>query len=155
MASSMTAYGAFDEHIARSTIDLDTDGANGLMRCALVTSSYTANYSTHSAWADVSANEIAAGNGYSAGGIALTNVSIVRSGTTTTLSCDNIIWTASGGPIPAWRHAIFYVLTTRNGVTNPLMLDAIGDTTPADIAATPDGARLVLNINPSGIWAIT
>jgi hypothetical protein len=100
---------------------------------------------------DVSANEIAAGFGYTAGGVACT-ATIARVGATTTFSLTDGLWTASGGSIPVWRYAVIYASVTRNGVTNPLVSYILGDTTPADIPATVNGATLRVRINTSGLF---
>lgn len=51
--------------------------------------------------------EISAGNGYTAGGEAVT-VSISRSGGTTTVSATQATFTASGGSIGPFRYAVLY-----------------------------------------------
>lgn len=155
MAAAGFAYGCFEEHRLNETILFKTDINAGNLRAALVGSGYTPNTSTHTVWADVSANEIANGNGYTTGGLALTGGVISRSGTTVTIDIDDLVWTASGGSIPAWRYVVFYALLTRNNVTNPLMWYEIGDSTPANISSTSDGGVLRLRINTSGIWQVT
>lgn len=54
------------EDMARGNIDFDTDSFKGM----LTTSAYTENKTGHTRRSDVS-NEVAAGNGYSAGGFAV------------------------------------------------------------------------------------
>lgn len=155
MAASGFAYGCFDEYILKETILFTTDENAGLLRGALVTSAYTPNTSTHVKWSDISANEIANGNGYTTGGIALTNVTETRNGLTTTIDMDDLVWVANGGPIPAFRYVVFYDLVTRAGIVNPIMWYQLCDNTPADIAATADGGTLRLRVNAAGIWAVT
>lgn len=64
------------------------------------------NAGTHSVLAD--ASEITAGNGYTAGGDALTNQSGTASGGTFTLAADENVWTASGGAIATFRYVILH-----------------------------------------------
>lgn len=130
-----------------------TDLVGATVKIALVTSSYTPNaaYNGHDDWGDVSANEITAGNGYTAGGATLAND--VATGITGgyKYASDNVVWTASGGSIPAWRYAVMYVSGSLWGITNPLIGYFIGDSTPADIPATTTGNPLTLQ-TPAGGW---
>lgn len=104
-----------------------------------------------SVWADISASEIAAGNGYSAGGAALTGTLADTGAGGWKLSTGNPSWTASGGSIPSWRFAVLYYNGTLWGMTNPLIGYFIGDNTPADIPATVAGSTLTLPC-PAGGW---
>lgn len=131
---------------------LNANAAN--FRLALVTSSYTPSDgdSGHEVWADASANEIAAGNGYSAGGIALTSVSLALNGSGgVKFTAAASVWTASGGSIPAWLRGVVYYLGTLNSKVNPLVGHFLGDSTPADIPATTAGNTLTVTPNASGI----
>lgn len=127
-------------------------GANtSNFKLALVTSAWTPNNSTNEVWADVSANEIAAGNGYSAGGGALTGVALTQSSGTVKFTSSAFVWTASGGSIPAWRRGVVYYSGTLNGKVNPIVGHFLGDSTPADVPATTDGNTLTVTPNASGI----
>ena len=122
------------------------------LRMALVSSAYTpsAGETGHSLWSEVSANEIANGNGYTTGGVALTGVATaITNGAK--LSSGNAAWTASGGSIPAFRYAVLYYLGTLWGMTNPLVGYILCDNTPADIPATTTGNTLTITC-PAGGW---
>lgn len=147
MAVTQTLYSCQAENMARSTVDMDTD--TGLVM--LLSSTYTPSTTTHVKLADVSANEIAAGNGYTAGGVLVT-LGVTRVGALTTITCTDAVWVAAGGNIPAWRYAVIYIPVTRNGVVNPLVSYILGDTTPADIPATVDTGTLRLRINAAGLY---
>lgn len=120
-------------------------------RLALVSSSWTPNNSTDEVWADVSANEITAANGYSAGGIALSSVTLALSGGSVKFTSAAAVWTASGGNIAAWRRGVVYWLGTLNGKVNPLVGHFLGDSSPADVPATTAGNTLTFTPNASGI----
>jgi hypothetical protein len=93
-------------------------------RLALVGSAWTPDNSDtgNEVWADASANEITAGNGYSAGGIALSSVTLALNGSGgVKFTAAASTWTASGGSIPAWRRGVVYYLGTLNGKANPLV----------------------------------
>lgn len=157
MAAAGFAYGCFEEFRLKETILFQTDFLASHMKGVLLSSAYTPNLSTHTTYADISAFEIANGNGYTTGGLVLTSAGtlISRSGTTVTIDIDDLVWTAGGGPIPAWRYIAFVDFVTRNAVVNPLMWYEIGDSTPTDIAATADGGNLRVRVNASGIWTVT
>jgi hypothetical protein len=107
-------------------------------RLALVTSAWTPDNGDtgNEVWADISANEITAGNGYIAGGIALTGVALTQAAGTVKFTSSAAVWTASGGSIPAWRRGVIYYLGTLNGKVNPVLGPFLGDSTPADVPAT-------------------
>jgi hypothetical protein len=134
------------------------EGATGLLktgsalyRLALVSSAWTPAPTTDEVWADVSANEIANGNGYTTGGGTLASVVLNQTSGTVKFTSAAFVWTASGGSIPAWRRAVVYYLGTLNGKVNPLVGYFLGDNTPADIPATTSGNTLTVTPNASGI----
>lgn len=140
----------------RANIDdirLNDLAATGNLRMALVGSGYTPDASNtgHSLWSSVSANEIANGNGYTTGGVALSSVAVTAVTNGFKLSSSNPSWTAGPGNLPAWRYGVMYYLGTLWGMTNPLIGYFLGDTTPADVPATSSGNPLTINC-PSGGW---
>lgn len=134
----------------------DLTGAT--VKVALVTSSYTPNTdssSGHSTFSDVSANEIAGGNGYTSGGASLSSMAATAITNGFKFGSADVTWTASGGSIPAWRYAVMYVSGTLWGMTNPLIGYFVGDNTPADIAATGSGSTLTLPCPTNGWFTVT
>lgn len=129
----------------------DLTGAT--IKLALVTSVYTPDTSItgNTLWADISANEIAAGNGYTTGGIALSSMVATAITNGYKFSSASPVWTASGGSIPAHRYYVMYVFGTLWGQVNPLVGYFIGDATPADIPATTTGNTLTATV-PAGGW---
>lgn len=132
----------------------DLPGAT--VKAALVVSAYAPDAGTggDDTWADVSAHEIAAGNGYTAGGLALTTKAVTASGSGWVFTADDIEWTASGSGIPAWRRVVLYVEGTLWGKTNPLIGAALADTTPADAPLTPAGNPLVIELPASVVLSV-
>ena len=59
--------------------------------------------------------EIAAGNGYAAGGSAVTITSSAQSSGTYKLVGNNVTFTAAGGTIAQFRYAVIYNSTPANG----------------------------------------
>lgn len=123
------------------------------VKVALVSSAYTpdSTVSGDALWSSVSTNEIANGNGYTTGGATLASTAATAVTGGFKFTSASPAWTASGGNIPAWRYAVFYVSGTLWGLTNPLIGYFVGDTTPADIPATTSGNPLTLN-TPAGGW---
>lgn len=152
------AAGAFIvPNLAKLNLVSATDLLNGTstnFRIALVTSSWTPAPTTNEVWADVSANEIANGNGYTTGGGTLTSVALTQSAGTVKFTSAAFVWTASGTGIPAWRYAVIYYLGTLNAKVNPLVAYCLGDVTPADIPLTTSGNTLTITPNASGILTI-
>lgn len=150
-AGNIIIYGA-----NKAAINID-DLLGATVKLALVGSAYTpdAGTSGHDTWADVSANEIAAGAGYTAGGATL--ASLAKSAVTGgfKLSSGNAAWLASGGSIPAWRYGVLYVVGTLWGMTNPLIGHFVGDSAPADVPATGDGNPLTVNCPAAGWFSAT
>ena len=126
-------------------------GANAAnFKLALIGSAWAPANSTDEVFADVS-GEIAAGNGYAAGGVALTSVSLAQAGGVIKFTSAAAQWTASGGSIPAWRRGVVYYNGTLNGKVNPIVGHFLGDSTPADVPATTVGNTLTFTPNASGI----
>lgn len=124
MATTITAYDHLWKLVATGGIDLDTD----TLKIALVTSSYTPS-TAHEEWADVSANEVATGDGYTTGGATLaTPVS-----TNSNIDYDDVVWTSL---TKTFRYAVIYKSGSGGGLTNPLIAYLLLDSTPADIVSS-------------------
>lgn len=134
----------------------DITGAT--VKLALVSSSWTPNNTTagNSVWADVSANEVS-GGGWASGGQTMSSVTATALAGTNgyKLSTADVAVTASGTSIPAHRYAVMYVSGTLWGMTNPLIGYAVGDSTPADIAATTVGNTLTWACPANGWFDIS
>lgn len=131
-------------------------GANAAnFKLALITSGWTPDNSDtgNEVFADASGNEIAAGNGYAAGGIALTGVTLTQAGGTVKFTSNAAQWTASGGSIPAWRRGVVYYNGTLNGKVNPIVGHFLGDASPADVPATTANNTLTVTPNAAGLLA--
>lgn len=100
-------------------------------------------------------NEVATAFGYTAGGVALTGETWLRSGATTTYTASNLApaWTAAGGAITA-RFLVIYANATLNGIVKPLFAVALADATPADVTAA-DGNPFNITFNASGIVTLS
>lgn len=132
------------------------DLPSATVKLMLVGSAYTPDTTPtgHSLKAQIT-NEIAAGNGYTAGGIALANGAVIEIVNGWGFETDDAVWNAAGGNIPAWHYGVLYVEGTLWGMTNPLLGLFVGDTTPADIPQTLDGNPLTISCPANGWIADT
>lgn len=123
------------------------------VKLALIASTYTpdATVTGHTLFSSASANEIANGNGYTTGGVALATLAATSITGGYKFTSGNASWTAAGGNIPAWRYGLLYISGTLWGKVNPLIGYFLGDSTPADIPTTTSGNTLTISV-PAGGW---
>ena len=120
---------------------------------ALFTSASNANtLSGNSVYADLT-NEVANGNGYTTGGVAITGETWTNSAGTSTWQTGTAVWTASAGSIVA-RFGVIYKNATVNAIVKPLLAVMLFDTTPADLTIN-SGVTFTLTMNASGVLTIS
>jgi hypothetical protein len=137
---------------ADGTFDLDNASLGLKMALFLSTSNCDTLSVGTGVYGDLT-NEHANGNGYTTGGIALTNEVWTHTAGTTTFDCDNVVWTASTGSIVA-RFAVIYADATLNSIVKPLLCVCLLDVAPANVTAT-DGNTLTVAINASGVFTLS
>jgi len=127
------------------------------LKLALLSSAYVPDTATDgdAVWADISTHEIAAGNGYTAGGATLAAVAKTAIEGGFKLASDSVVWTATGGPIPAWRYGVLYVAGSLWGYASPLLGCFLADATPADKPATTAGNTLSAHCPADGWFDVT
>ena len=103
--AAFSKFNAFVEDIAEKKHNLGADTLKVML-------TLTAPVATNSVKADLT--EIAAGNGYSAGGTATTITSSVQTSGTYKLIITDVTFTASGGSIANFRYAVLYNDTATN-----------------------------------------
>ena len=96
MTASTTVYSCTPQYFGDGTVDLDNDS----IMVMLVTSNYAFSQTSHSVLADVSAFEIANGNGYVTGGTTCA-ATVTRVGALTTFGLADAVWIATAGNIPS------------------------------------------------------
>ena len=104
--ASFNKFNAFVADLASKVHNLGADTVKIML-------TNTAPAATNAVKSDIT--EIAAGNGYTAGGNAVTITSSAQSGGTYKLVGNNVTWTASGGTIATFRYAVLYNSTPANG----------------------------------------
>jgi hypothetical protein len=75
--------------------------------------SNTAPAASNQVKADIT--EISAGNGYTAGGTAIGSTALTLSGSTATMTGNNVVFTASGGSMATFRYVVIYNSTASGG----------------------------------------
>lgn len=150
-AGKWKVYDLAKKRLADGTFDLD---AASSWKMALLTSTSNANTLSvgTGVYGDLT-NEVASANGYTTGGVALTNPTWTNSSGTITFDIDDAFWDASGGSITA-RFAVIYWNATANTIVKPLLCVCLLDTTPADVTVTT-GNRLTITINASGVFTLS
>lgn len=144
MATSVTTFQYFHEHLAKRTIDLDSDP----LRLALFP--YNVNvYHIHDTFSDISAYELAAGSGYATGGELLTFTSLDEENGVVTLNASPVIWRGLTATIGI---AVLYAEVTRNSVTNPLIQYYLLNAPSSNITTT--GQDWAFHFPPSGVMTI-
>jgi hypothetical protein len=139
----MALYCNFFVKVFNKEIDLDTD----VLKVALTTNAHTPNQDTHDYFNDIT-NEIT-GTGYTAGGQAVTGVTVTLTGASNLITVDanDVAWT--GATFTA-RNYHLYDSTPASDATRPLIQY---ETFGADTTVT--GATFTLQWNASGIFTVT
>lgn len=146
---NVAIYGAAKEGIAKNTIDLDTHA----FQVVLVTQAHTPVVNTHSTFADVSANQVAAGGGYSSGGVALASVTVVRAAGTVTFDAADTSWASS--TITA-KYAMILKMAGGSLVSGDLLLCYVDlDTTSGSSSVSTTGGTFQITWNASGIFTLS
>lgn len=146
-AAAFTLYSKAVEGITKKTIDLSAD----TFIIALLTNSYTPAANTHQLWSDVSATELAAGSGYTAGGAVLASVTDVLATATVTFDAADPAWSSfSAGP---FRYAVI-VRRASGSIASGDLLICYSDLTGSG-SLTGAGGTFTITINASGIFTVT
>ena len=98
--ATFVKYQCFVEDIGEEVHDFEND----TLKIALTNTAPTV--ATDDELADIT--EIAAANGYSAGGTAVGSTTWTQSGGTATLAGADVVFTASGGAIAQFRYSVLY-----------------------------------------------
>ncbi len=141
-------YREFKKYLGDGTFDMDAN----TFKAALLTSSYTPDTETDDILGDISANEVASGNGYTTGGVTLGSVTWTRSTATVKFDAADAAWTGSAAGFVA-RYLVIYASGTLNSHVNPLVGYMLLDSAPADVAVAA-GNTVTVVWNTAGIFTL-
>ena len=116
---------------------------------ALVSKDYTPNLDLHTVWADVSVNEVAAGDGYTTGGQPFANLSLARTGPLTTWDADDLTWAAL---TKTFKYGVIYLNATVNSVVQPLIAVVDFDDSSTLAEVTSGGIDFLFLIGVDGLF---
>ena len=103
-------------NIGKGLIDLDSD----TFFVVLLTAAHTPAITTHTAYSDISPNQIANGNGYTTGGQQLTGITLTATGNVVTFDANDAAW--AGATITA-KYA--YIVKRAAGTGIPVAADLL------------------------------
>jgi len=142
MAVTVNWYDHVSEILGDGTLDMDTH----TFKIILLNSTHTFN-AAHTQLSEITANQLATGNGYTQDNKALASVTWTQTSGTSTFDAADVQWTASGGAIGPARHAVIYDDTATN---DEIVCNInFGADKTAD-----DGTTFNINFNASGIFTI-
>lgn len=123
------ATGILFDHTGKLFVQGDIDWDADTFKIALVTSSWTPA-GTETQWADISANEVTTGSGYTTGGETMTTIAA----TNTSADANDVTWVALS---KTFAYAVVYRSGTVGGLTDPVIgyID-IGNTTVTSVDYT-------------------
>lgn len=150
-AGKFKIYEFAKKYIGDGTFDLD---ATSNWKAALFDNS--SNCNTLSVGTGVFGDltgELAGINGYTSGGLSITNVTWTKAGGTMTFNCDDIVISASGGAIQP-RYIVLYKDSTVNSIVKPLLCVCLLDVTPADIVIS-NGVTMTFEIDANGVFTLS
>lgn len=146
-ATAWALYNSAKSDIGNGTFDLDApSGGSHDYKVALLKNTYVPSLND-SLWSAISANEIAAGFGYTAGGKLVSGNSYNQTSGVAKFTIDNPYWDAAGGAITLIRHAVIYHVTS-----GKLLCYTTLDS--SDVTVN-DGTRLTISISASGVFTNT
>ena len=132
--ATFTLFNSFAGKLGDGTIDLDTH----TFKCALTN---VAPVATNTVLADIT--QIAAGNGYSSGGVTLTGLVYTEpSAGVWSWDSDNIFFTATGGTMATFRYLVIYDDTSAS--------DNLVGYYDAGSQSLPDGLEFEFKVNANG-----
>lgn len=117
MAITPAWYGQGLLSIVKNDVDLET----ATVKLALLSSSYTPDRDADNFFDDVSAYELSAGSGYSAGGVTLASVAYSYDSASDQVRLDFTDPTFSFSGSKTWRYGVVYVDTAGAASTDPLI----------------------------------
>ena len=99
--ASFNKFNQFVHGLATKKIDFSADTIKVML-------TNTAPVATNTQYSDISANELANGNGYTTGGATVTGTGATNSSGTESVAADATTWTSSTGNMGPFRYVVYY-----------------------------------------------
>jgi hypothetical protein len=146
-AGPWTLYLPARGHLADGALDLNSDS----FKMSLFTAASNAADTRRTAIEELF-GEVAAGNGYAAGGVVLANVSwdLAPTPSKVRFSANAASWTASGGDILGIRYAVIW--RPKAGANLLVLVAAVDENADTNV---PDGNGLTVAPNAQGIFELS
>lgn len=145
-AGAFTVYSNGALNMSKAGFNLATD----TLVMTLLTNSYTPAPNTDATWTTISANEVATGGGYTAGGVVLSGVTDTLSTATVTFTCTAPTWATFTA---VFRYAVI-VRRAGGALAGTDLLLCYCDCSGGG-SLTGGGGTLTITPNASGIFTIT
>ena len=146
-AGSVTVYSNGVLNLTKAAMNLASD----TFVCILATSSYTPAPNTDSTYANVSANEVASGGGYTTGGVVLTSVTDTLTSATVTYTAAAVSW--SSATITA-KYAVIIHRAGGSLVSGDLLLSYVDLNSGGGSVSSTNGT-FTITWNAAGIFTLT
>lgn len=99
--ASFNKFNLFSEDLMKGVMTLSTDTIKVML-------TNTAPVATNHVYSDISATELANGNGYTTGGATVAGTGVSNSSGTESLAANATTWTSSTGSMGPFRYVVYY-----------------------------------------------
>ena len=103
--AAFNKFNLFVDALCKAGVNLSSDTVKVML-------TNTAPVATNAKYADISANELANGNGYTTGGLAVTGVALSNASGTESLAVGATTFTSATGSMGPFRYIVYYDSTT-------------------------------------------
>lgn len=100
-AVTFNKFNLFTDDLSKGALDLSTDTIKAML-------TNTAPVATNRCYSDISATELAAGDGYTTGGAAVTGTGVTNSSGLETMAAAATTWTSNTGNMGPFRYVVYY-----------------------------------------------
>lgn len=100
-AQAFNKFNLFVDDIAKGNLNLNTDAIRAML-------TNTAPVAANHCYSDISANELASGDGYTTGGAAVSGTGVSNASGTESLAAAATTWTSSTGNMGPFRYVVYY-----------------------------------------------
>lgn len=100
-AVTFNKFNLFVDALAKGALDLNTDTIKAML-------TNTAPLATNQCYQTISSNELAAGDGYTTGGMTVAGTGVTNASGTETMTAGPTTWTSNTGNMGPFRYVVYY-----------------------------------------------